>query len=256
MAAHVALAAALAWHATREPPVIPPTDRMVVSLATEVSLVSTAPDPSAQPAAALVEEIAAERSPPVPEPPVSRPVEPRVQPTTAPPPRRPVERARTTPAPAPTPRATRTSTPAPAPTRSAAPAPRRGPGRLSEDFLDGSSTATGTRGQPAATFGPTERASLSSAITRELRPHWSVPQGVDADQLVSVVRWSLNQDGSLRGTPRCVNQRGINDANRAQAPVHCERAIRAVQLAAPFSTLPSQFYAQWDDLEWEFDRRL
>ena len=251
--AHVALAVALAWHATREPPQLAPPERIEVSLANEVSLVSTAPDPSAQPAASTAPQLSEVPTPPAPEPPTARPVEPRPQPTTPPPPpRRATERS--TPAPAPTPRATRTPTPAPRPT--AAPTQRSGGSRLSENFLDGASNASGTRGQAAATFGSAERASLTSAITRELRPHWSVPQGVDADQLVSVVAWRLNQNGSLNGTPRCVTQRGITDANRAQAAVHCERAIRAVQLAAPFSTLPPQFYTHWDDLEWEFDRRL
>ena len=57
----------------------------------------------------------------------------------------------------------------------------------------------------------------------------------------------LNQDGTLRGTPRLVSQTGITDTNRPQASVHAERAIRAVRLAAPFN-LPTQFYSDWDDV--------
>ncbi|RIV84458.1 energy transducer TonB, partial [Aurantiacibacter xanthus] len=145
------------------------------------------------------------------------------------------------------------ATPAPSPTPSTR--PTSGGSRIGADFLEGSSASTGTRGSPAATFGQTERAALSSAITRALRPNWTAPSGVDADQLVTVVAWKLNRDGTLNGQPRCIGQRGITDSNRPQAQLHCERAIRAVQLAN-FSSLPEQFYSRWNDLEWEFDRRL
>ena len=127
---------------------------------------------------------------------------------------------------------------------------------MGDDFLSGRSpNSEGTRGSPAATFGAAEAADLRSAITRQLRRNWSAPQGVDAELLVTTVAWRLNRDGSLAGTPRCTNQSGINDANRAQAQVHCDRAIRAVQLAN-FGSLPEEFYSRWDDLEWTFDRRL
>ncbi len=252
--AHAALAVALAVHATREPAPYTPTERIDVSLATEVSLESTAPDPSAQPAAALAPEVAdlPQEAQEMVEAPAPQPVE---RPVTTPPPR-PATQPRT-PAATPTPQPTRRAEPrpTPAPTPRATASQRAQGSRLSEDFLQGTSNATGDRGSPAATFGPTERAALASAITRQLRPHWSAPSGVDVDQLTTVVAWELNRDGSLKGRPRCTDQRGINDSNRPQASLHCERAIRAVQLAAPFN-LPDQFYSRWDDLEWDFDRRL
>jgi hypothetical protein len=66
----------------------------------------------------------------------------------------------------------------------------------------------------------------------------------------------MNADGSLAGRPKVVRQSGINDANRAQAGIHAERAIRAVQLAAPFK-LPPEFYDKWKYIrDWRFDRRL
>ncbi|MDE1467716.1 energy transducer TonB [Aurantiacibacter sp. D1-12] len=237
--AHVALAAGLAWVAQQRDmaPNAPP-ERIAVSLASEVSLESTAPDPSAEPAASMAPELSDLPTPPeaivVPQP------APEVRPTR-------------TPRVAPTSRPTTRSAPTPAPTPTATQRPQGS--RLNDNFLEGTSTADGNRGSPAATFGPRERAALASAITRQLRPHWSAPSGVDVDQLVSVVSWRLNRDGSLSGRPRCVTQRGINDSNRPQASLHCERAIRAVQLAAPFN-LPDQFYSRWDDLEWDFDRRL
>ena len=79
---------------------------------------------------------------------------------------------------------------------------------------------------------------------------------VDAEKLVTVLRWELNPDGSLKGRPEVVSQSGITDSNRPQAALHAERAIRAVQLAAPFD-LPEEFYDRWKRIrEWRFDRRL
>jgi protein TonB len=238
VAAHIALFAALLWHASREPATVPPAERMSVSLAEEVSLESTAPDPS-DAAQAAVAPILSSESEPVPQP-------------TAEPVRRPVERTIDRPTPSPSPR--QTTAPRPRPSQSARPA---GGTRLGDDFLrgvsDGDREGSGT---PAATFGAAEQASLSQAINRQLKPHWSAPSGADADKLVTVLAWELNQDGSLAGRPRVVSQAGITESNRPQADLHAERAIRAVQLAAPFN-LPDQFYDKWRRIrEWRFDRRL
>ena len=71
-----------------------------------------------------------------------------------------------------------------------------------------------------------------------------------------MLAWELNADGSLAGRPRVVSQTGITDSNRPQAALHAERAVRAVQLAAPFD-LPEEFYDRWRRIrEWRFDRRL
>lgn len=248
LVAHVALAALLVMQDSDRSQ-FAPVERIDVSFANEVSLESTAPDPSAEPAASFAPEVA--EMPQAPEEAVSEPIERPVERAITPP--RPTTRAttRATPTPTPTTRATQRSTPAPAAT-----ATQRAQGsRMGEDFLEGRSDAEGTRGSPAATFGPTEAAALNSAVTRQLRPHWSAPSGVDVDQIVTVISWELNTDGSLRGVPRMVSQTGINDSNRPQAGLHAERAIRAVQLAAPFN-LPEQYYSRWRRLQWTFDRRL
>lgn len=252
--AHVALAVALVVAANREPAELPMPERMTVSLADEVSLESTAPDPSAQPQAAVAPVLAPEPAPePVTEP--ERPVERTVTP---PPQPRPTVAPRATSTPQP--RATqqpRREQPRPEPTSR----PRNNSGggsRLGSDFLEGSSAGerSESRGTPAATFGAAERASLAQAINRQLKPHWNAPQGVDAELLVTVLAWELNADGTLNGRPRVVSQSGINDSNRPQAALHAERAIRAVQLAAPFD-LPDQFYDKWKLVrEWRFDRKL
>ena len=240
-AAHVALVAALVWQVRDDPTALPMPERMTVSLADEVSLESTAPDPSAEPQASIAPVLSPEPEPVV-EPEVVREVpRPIPRPTVAP---RPTPRATARPTPTPTPRAT--------PTRQA------GGTRLGDDFLKGvgGSERSNDRGSPAATFGAAEAASLIQAISREIKPHWNAPQGVDAEQLVTVLSFELNPDGSLKGRPRVVSQSGVTDSNRPQQELHAERAIRAVQLAAPFD-LPDEFYDKWKRVSaLRFDRRL
>lgn len=240
-AAHVALVAALVFHVRDDPTALPIPERMTVSLADEVSLTSTAPDPSAEPQASIAPVLSPEPEPVV-EPELIREVvreEPRPSP-------------RQTVSPRPTPRATEQPRPRPTPTRPA------GGSRLGDDFLRGvgGSERSNDRGSPAATFGAAEAASLIQAISREIKPHWNAPSGVDAEMLVTVLSFDLNPDGSLKGTPRVVSQSGVTDSNRPQQQLHAERAIRAVQLAAPFD-LPDEFYDKWKRVSsLRFDRRL
>jgi len=232
-AAHVALVAALVLQVQDEPTALPIPERMTVSLADEVSLAATAPNPSPDSQAAVAPTLSPEPAPPVERTVVRREVA-RVSPQQ--------QTRRVTPTPA----------PRPTPTREA------GGTRMGADFLPGAGTSerSDNRGAPAATFGAAERASLLQAITRQLKPHWSAPQGVDAERLVTVLAWELNPDGSLNGRPRVVRQAGITDSNRPQASLHAERAIRAVQLAAPFD-LPDQFYNSWKSISGAtFDRNL
>ena len=252
VAAHVALAAVLVLH-DPSPADFDIPERMTVSLANDISLESTAPDPSAEPAASYAPEIAPQPAPPAPEP-VATQAPPEVEPAPPPPPPRP--RATTRPQP--------TSTPAPRPTASAPPRPtpapspaatRAGGSRIGADFLEGKSDTDGRSGSPATAFGPSEAAALNSAISRQLKPHWAAPSGVDADKLVTIVRFRLNSDGSLAGNPSCTSQSGVTPSNEPQKGLHCDRAIRAVRLAAPFD-LPDQFYDKWKLVDSRFDRRL
>ena len=233
VAAHIALVAALVLEARREVPVIPPAERMTVSLADDVSLESTAPNPS-QEAQAAIAPVLAPESEPLPAP-VTTPV-PR-QPDT-PPPR---QASKAQPKPAPSPKPNKKS---------------GGGSRIGDDFLKGLSSgdraATGT---PAATFGAAEAASLRQAIARQIKPHWSAPEGVDIEKLVTVVRFRLDKDGDLLGNPVVVSQSGVTPSNEAQKGRHAEQAIRAIRLAAPFE-LPAQFYDQWKVVNSQFDRRL
>ncbi|MBA4353759.1 MAG: hypothetical protein C0409_03620 [Novosphingobium sp.] len=290
-AAHVALLVAFSL----APPgktIQPPPERMEVTFSEEVADQSTSPDPAAQAAPDVAPELGepqpepepvAEPAPPQPAPPKPAPPQPRPQP--APPqPAPPKPAPRPVPKPA-TPRPTppkpvakpqpaaakpapAKAKPAPAKAASAKPAdvsPRRRPdapsgaSRVGSDFLKGipGASAPGTaKTPPAATIGPEVKASLASAISRQIKPRWAAPQGVDADKLVTILAWDLNADGSLAGRPRVVSQQGITPANEAQAQRHAEQAIRAVQLAAPFD-LPEMYYAGWKRIAaFRFDRKL
>ena len=281
---------------------IPPPDRITVTLSEDVGLRSISPLPEAKPApdtapvqgappVAKIEPKPEPRPEPIPPPPVIKPKPlPRVVPSTPPvvrpiakplprivpsPRPRPVVRptqapplksaAKVTPAPrapAPTaPRAApRASTPA-APRAVASTAARvpAGGSRFSDAFKQGlpAAPATGTARTPAAaTIGPAVVTSLNAEVQRQLksRGRWAVPQGVDTDKLVTFVSFRLNRDGSLAGTP-AARTIGQNSANIAQVSQHQERAIRAVQLTAPF-TLPAEFYSGWQSIEARFDKRL
>ncbi|WBY16406.1 energy transducer TonB [Erythrobacteraceae bacterium WH01K] len=248
----------------------PEPERVVVSLSEDVGLTSTAPDPVAEsraPQAPTFSELAA---PPPPTPVQVTP--PQETPRTVPPRPTPPTRARPRPAPtsAPRPTPTRAARPSPAPTRAARPSPAPAPApapspratsgasRIGSDFLPGSgesASSTETR-IPASQIGGSAKASLLAAITRELRPHWNAPNGVDAELLVTPVSWRLSENGALQGSPSCGTTRGITDSNRPQADRHCELAIRAVRLAAPFD-LPDQYYNAWKSVRnFEFSGEL
>lgn len=292
LAAHAALVAFLLWH-PRGAPVVTPPDRIEVTFSEDVGLKSTSPEPNAQAAPDVAPEIG-EPAPAQPEPePVPEPVKPQPKPIASPPPvpkptmrpepPRPVAKPTMRPQPRPIPK--------PAPRPSAAPAPRPiakpvakpnaaparpasrpsvadafkptatpGGTRVGSDFLKGVSGAQATgqsRNPPAQAAGPQVQASLLGAISRAVRPHWQgkAPEGADAEKLVTILRWTLNRDGTLAGRPEVVRQEGITDANRPQAARHAEQAIRAVQLAAPFD-LPVEYYDTWKRVTIRFDKRL
>lgn len=264
---HVALVAALVLQ-PRPDAVVPLPERMTVSLADEVALEATGPVLSQDSRQAVAPTISDEIAPPERNEPEPAP-EPKLQPQPRPEPTpRPAPRAKPDPAPAPKPRpeprpqakaAPKASTPAPSKTPPAQAEPKKGGGsRIGADFLKG--TETGRRDAaapaPASAIGAAEKASLAQAIARQLKPHWTSPQGVDVELLVTVLSFDLKADGSLAGTPRVVRQEGITDANRPQAPRHAELAVRAVQLAAPFD-LPPEYYNAWKRVTaFRFDRKL
>ncbi|GMM92662.1 energy transducer TonB [Qipengyuania sp. MTN3-11] len=228
---------------------ITPVERMTVNLAEEVGMEATAPEPVPESRAAVAPELS-DTPAPAPEPeavpeavaqpvqqPVRRPVE-RVQ-RPAPTPQRPADtRPRRRPDPP------RTERPAQQPARAAE---RGGGSRVGENFLAGAgdSARTEETRTPASQIGASAKASLVQAIARRIKPHWSPPNGPEVEEITTFLRFRLNENGSLAGRPEVVRQTGVNDVNRAQAGRHAEQAIRAVQLAAPFSDLPEEYYEAW-----------
>ena len=262
---HLALFALLLVQGLFPAPTIDPPQRMTVSLAEEVGMEATAPDPVTESRASTAPTLEINPAPapaqelPVP-PQVSRPVPPQVQSPVPPPSARSNTQARRRPDP---PRTESRSQPSEtrAPQRSQTPpqsSQRSGGSRLSDNFLDGagSSTTTDETRIPASRIGSSAKASVIQALIRQIRPHWTAPQGVDAELLVTELDFDLNEDGSLKGAPRIRSQAGETDSNRPQRSLHAERAIRAVQLAAPFD-LPPEYYNAWKSIRGaRFDRNL
>ena len=247
---HVALLAILATQALKEAPAFEPVERMTVSLAEDVGLEATAPDPVPESRAAIAPTLSDTPAPaPVPEileapsePVVVRPA-PRVQPRT----------------PTPARAAPRRETPRERPQPQPRTAERGGGSRIGSDFLAGSgdSTTTAETRVPASQIGASAKASLVQAIARRIKPKWQPPSGPDVDAITTYLRFRLKPDGSLDGRPSVVRQTGINDTNRAQAERHAEQAIRAVTLAAPFSDLPPEHYEAWKNItSFSFDWKL
>ncbi|MGB3740428.1 MAG: energy transducer TonB, partial [Pontixanthobacter sp.] len=108
----------------------------------------------------------------------------------------------------------------------------------------GASTTSSDSRAPASAISGAAKSSLLQSVVRQIRPHWKPPEGADADQLYTNVSFSLNENGSLSGTPRCATTQGVTDSNRTQAAIHCREAMRAVRAAAPFN-LPDRFYNAW-----------
>lgn len=234
---HGALVAVLLMQAVRSEVSVFP-ERMTVSLVTDVGLDAAAPDPVAESRAAIAPTLSDEPAP-APEPIKTPP-----------------QRAAAS-QPVPTRDRSRPDRTEPRPTPTPAKASEQGGGsRIGDDFLGGSGSSTTTQDTrvPASQIGANARASIGQALARQVKPHWTAPQGLDVDQLVTLVDFDLNEDGSLKGRPRVRSQSGVTDANRAQAARHAENAIRAVQLAAPFN-LPAEYYEAWKSVRGaRFDR--
>ena len=259
LAAHAGLLALLVLHPVSSP-VVPPPERVTVTLSEDAGLTSTSPEPQAEAAAAAAPEAAPVAEPePAPRAELTPLPEPVPQP--APAPRiKPAPVAIPAPAPRPQPRPEPRVAPAPAPRPAPAAAARpASASRISNDFLKGvpGTQASGAaHNPPAAAIGPAVRSALLGAVSRALKPRWVAPQGAEADKLITYVTWSLGRDGALVGPPRVVRQEGITDANRPQAARHAEQAVRAIQLAAPFN-LPAEYYDAWKRIvEFRFDRKL
>jgi outer membrane biosynthesis protein TonB len=230
---HLLLFAVLwAAYLTVKPMPIPQRKAIEVSLVTETALESGAPQISQEaPAPKLAEDekTPAEVTPPAPAP------EPK-------------------PAPAPVPKSVAKPAPAPTPAK---PVPAKPSGGRLAGILKGLSdvdTPSRSTAAPATTITPAIQSSLAAAIIRQIKPHWEGPSGPDVDVLKTVLKINLARDGSVTNI-QFVGTTGINDSNRSIAPIHKERAIKAVRLASPFQ-LPANLYDGWKEVTVNFDWRL
>jgi colicin import membrane protein len=117
---------------------------------------------------------------------------------------------------------------------------------------------TGTIVNPAPSLGATtgnapqlsqnELARLAAMIKQQLYSCWIPPIGAaDARDLVVLVGFSLNRDGTLAGNP-VVKNRGSNPLFQIAA----ESALRAVRSCSPLR-LPAAKYESWQEVEVNFD---
>jgi len=246
VAGHVLLFGVLSLGIASRPEMRLPSEPLSVVLTDEVALESASPNPSREAATAAAPDLGetvstpapAETAPPAPvERPVPQPLPKPARASPAPP-------AKPQPKPQP---AERTEAAKPAKPKPAEKprAPRVG-SKLLEGVTDQSSTSRSTT-PPAATAGPAVVASLQRELYRQVKPHWNPPTGADAELLRTKVTVRLDRDGTIIGSPSAVTS-GVTPSNSAQERLHRERAIKAVQLAAPFD-FPPQYYDEWQTIE-------
>ena len=284
IALHAGVLALLVVNRAEKP--LPPPPRMEVTLSDKVGLADSAPTTHELAAADIAPRLGAAPPPPPPvkAPPLPQPAPPKPlpmpMPRPLPPPPKPAPPKPAPPKPAPpkpTPRPTAAPSPVPSPhlvlrphaalaapdsapvDRPAHPVKTTGGSRIGADFLQGVTSANTTgkaKTPPAPVAGPAVQSAIAGVISRQLKEHWSAPQGVDADKLVTILTFDLNRDGTLNGPPRVVRQEGVTDSNRPQAARHVEQAIRAVELAEPFQ-LPPEYYDTWKHIgSSRFDRKM
>lgn len=234
---HGALVAVLLMQTVRSEVSVFP-ERITVSLATEVGLAAASPDPVSESRAAIAPALSDE---PAPASALETARPERAERAATAPPTPPKPTTRSAPPQQPTrdrsrPDRTPASKPSAAPSKAAA---KGGGSRIGDDFLAGagSSTTTQETRAPAAKYGASELASLDSAVGRQVKVKWQgrVPQGPDAEKLVTRVRFKLNPDGTLAGEPQIIGETtGVTDLNRNQVSRHREEAVRAIKLVGRF----------------------
>lgn len=246
---HAVLFAWLIWQDPAPPPPLP--ERMTVTISDEVGLTSAAPAPQAEAAPDKGPEIGEAPPPPAPEPvQVAKPAPVPLRPAPAP--------AKAAAKPAAQPLKPAAKQPQVAQKLPIKPATKAGASSFDDAFsrgIPGAKTQGKAQTAPAAITGAV-RNSLAGEVARQLKRRWQGPNGLEIEKLATTVEWSLNPDGTLAGQPRVVSQTGITDANRPQAKRHQEQALKAVRLAAPFTTLPPQYYTAWKTLRFTFDWKI
>lgn len=122
---------------------------------------------------------------------------------------------------------------------------KRKPSRTERAGDEISHTASaGTDTGTAQRLSVNEQAALIALIDSQIRENWNVPIGArGAGDLQVMVRFQLNPDGTLNGSPTVVNS-SSNPFFSAAA----DAALRAVYLSAPLRDLPAKSYSDWKDV--------
>jgi colicin import membrane protein len=85
-------------------------------------------------------------------------------------------------------------------------------------------------------------------LRERLKRLWAPPAAKDPKELIVVVRFQLNRDGTLAGPPMVLNS--------GRSPVYMasrDSAMRAVFRGQPYDMLRPESYETWKDLEITFD---
>jgi outer membrane biosynthesis protein TonB len=232
----VAAALLISWNFSRD---------LKVGAIVPVTIVANAPETDIAPAIQAPEVQTAQADEPVPTAP-SESVPPAPQPKPQP-----------APAPKPTPKV---APPPPAPTPKPVPAPvKPAPPTKADKGLDLDALAaslsksakpssaprgparpeTALQARPA--LGAGDQAAALSGLTQELQKRWNPNCDVEGGRDVQVrVTFTIGQGGQVVGD---VGHQ-IKSAQTPVSQVAAERAVRAVYAAAPFRTLPREFYGE------------
>lgn len=234
LAGHILVLAALTYGVLLLPrPPLAPPEPMEVSFVDEVALVSASPTPEAAPPppSAAPQPGPVEEATPAPvAAPVPAPPRPAIALRPATPQRPPDARDRRRPEEA----------------RQGRAQQNRG-ARLADLNLDGlgrDAPANRPRQAPGAVMNAQAAANIAQAITRQVQPcaDRQVYPGPGAERIVTSLALNLNPDGSMRGRPRVVNQRGVDDENRRYAQRVADLAINAFVSCSPLRGLPRDLY--------------
>lgn len=251
---HVALVWVLVT--AKAPELLPPIDRVSVTLSDEMGAVSTSPKPQSDPVADKGPELGE----PAPAEEAVTPPQPQPQPQPQPKPQ---------PAPQPRAKAVPPPKPAPAPPSKAAPANPQQPAKATQPKampaakapakagassfdqlfakgIPGGSSKGKDQTAAASQASAQQVASWSSSINARVRGPWnSCPvSGLDVGKLRASVRFTLDPNGRVASIED-FDVTGVTEANRPQVKPFKDCAIRAIRLAAPFTGLPPEFHDQW-----------
>ena len=221
----------------------------------------TPPAPKAEPAPPTP---AAEPPPPTPEKPAETPPPPAPTPDPAPKPAEP-EKVAEAPPPPPAPKPRAKPTP-PKPDQTAAVKPPSTPTQSTTDskfdpdkisaLLDRQKpTGSTAASEQPESFGAEEARNPSAIMTQseldalrsQVQRCWNLPVGwTDPREVTVTLRFKLNQDGTVNGTPTIEQYPASN-----YGTVAAEGAVRAVLQCGPYQ-LPADKYDQWSEVQMRF----